>query len=102
MLMMLVYDSNRRLINAATAATRQNSKEEESVTDVLPQLPIFGGLDHTPTDEELVSATNKLKNKAPGTSGLCSQLWKSMLDSLESFFNPASCTNRLLGKGKQP
>ena len=50
----------------------RSPSHEESVTDDLPQLPIFEGLDHTPTDEEIVSATKKLKNKALGSSGLCS------------------------------
>jgi len=58
---------------------------EESVVDELPQLPIFDGLDHAPTDEEIMLATKKLKNKAPGSSGLCPQVWKSMLDSPEAF-----------------
>ena len=63
----------------------RSPSHENSVTDDLPQLPVFEGLDHAPTDEEIVSATKKLKNKAPGSSGLCSQVWKSMLDSPDAF-----------------
>ena len=58
---------------------------EDSVVDALPQLPVFDGIDHTPTNEEIVAAVKKLKNKAPSSSGLCSQVWTSMLDSPEAF-----------------
>ena len=42
----------------------------KSVLDDLMQQPIFEGCDHLPTDMEIIDATHKLKNKAPGESGI--------------------------------
>ena len=58
---------------------------EENVVDDLPQKSFFPGLAHVPTDDEIISATRRLKNKAPGASGLSPQIWKSMLDCPETF-----------------
>ena len=51
--------------------------------ETLPQSPIVG-CDHVPTDEEIRLATLKLKDNAPGESGLCPQAWKSLLECEET------------------
>ena len=58
---------------------------DSTVLDYLPQNPVVEGCDHTPTDEEIRIATSKLKNNAPGDSGICPQVWKSLLDNDETF-----------------
>ena len=55
---------------------------DESVLEELPQHPIFIRCDHLPT--EIIDATHKLKNKAPGKSGILTQLLKSLLDYREA------------------
>ena len=52
---------------------------DEDVLDLLEQHPVAVGLDHTPTDDEIVCAVCKLKNKAPGDSGLTPQVWKALV-----------------------
>ena len=52
---------------------------DESVLELLQQQPIATGLDHMPTDDEILSAVCKLKNKAPGDSGLTPQVWKTLV-----------------------
>ena len=47
---------------------------DETVLDTLPQCPVVEGCDHVPTDEEIRLATLKLKDNAPGESGLCPQV----------------------------
>lgn len=58
---------------------------EETVLDLLAQRPIFEKCDGIPTDEEIRIAISKLKNKAPGESGVMTQSWKSLVDSPEIF-----------------
>ena len=56
-----------------------------TVLNMLPQNPIVEVCDHVPTEEEIRLATLRLKNKAPGDSGICSQAWKSLLKCDETF-----------------
>ena len=52
-----------------------------SILDSLPQHEVFQGCDHVPTNEEIRKATLKLKNTAPGESGISPQIWKTLLDN---------------------
>ena len=58
---------------------------DESVHDDLLQHPIFEGCDHLPTGKEIIDATHKLKNEAPGESGIMAQIRKNLLDCRETF-----------------
>ena len=51
----------------------RSSTFDDTVFDMLPQNPIVEGCDHVPNDEEIRLATLRLKNKAPGDSGICPQ-----------------------------
>ena len=46
---------------------------------------MFEGCDHLPTRKEIIDATNKLKNKAPGESGITVHIWKGLLDCRKIF-----------------
>ena len=52
--------------------------------ELLQEIPILGN-DAIPIDEEISKATMKLRNTAPGNSGLPAQLWKAVLSREESF-----------------
>ena len=52
-----------------------------TVFDSIPQHKVVQGCDHVPTDEEISKATLKLKNTAPGESGISPQLWKTLLEN---------------------
>ena len=56
-----------------------------TILNMLNQKQTVEGCEHTPTDEEICAAVRKLKNKAPGDSGLCPQLWKAMLEDVGTF-----------------
>ena len=58
---------------------------DPSVLDSLEQLPVHTGYDIVPSDEEIIRATSKLKNSAPGESGITSYEWKSLLQSEITF-----------------
>ena len=58
---------------------------DESVLDALPQQPVYEGCDYLPTNQEIRDATHKLKNKAPGESGIMAPVWKSLLYCRETF-----------------
>ena len=58
---------------------------DESVLELLPQRPVFKNCDGIPSDDEIRTAVSKLKNKAPGESGLMSQSLKCLVDSPELF-----------------
>ena len=58
---------------------------DESVLEELPQHHIHQHCDYRPTDEEIKIATRKLKNNAPGDSGIMPQLLKSLLHHQETF-----------------
>ena len=46
----------------------------ESILVDLTQHPIFEGYDHLLTEMEIIDPTDKLKNKAPGESGIMAQV----------------------------
>ena len=52
-----------------------------TVLDSLPQHDIVEGCDHIPTNDEIKEATLKLRNTAPGNSGIRPQIWKSLLQN---------------------
>ena len=56
----------------------------DTVLDRLPQKPIVHGHDHVPINEELRLATQRLKNKKPGDSGIFPQAWKRLLECEET------------------
>jgi hypothetical protein len=58
---------------------------DDSVLNLLNDQPVVPGYDHTPSDKEIKIATRKLRNKAPGDSGLCPQAWKALIDTDETF-----------------
>lgn len=58
---------------------------DETVLDLLSQRPVFENCDEIPSDEEIRTAISKLKNKAPGESGVMTQSWKIIIDSQEIF-----------------
>ena len=64
---------------------QRNPVYEESVLDMLQQHPIAEGHAHPPNDDEIRWATKKLKNKAPGESGICSQAWKALIEDANTF-----------------
>ena len=61
------------------------STYDSSVLDSLPQSPVFEGCDQVPDDAEIRLATLKLKDKAPGNSGISPQAWKCLLECDETF-----------------
>jgi len=50
-----------------------------TVINSLEQKEIFSNCDHTPTEDEIRKAALKLKDNSPGDSGICSQVWKSLV-----------------------
>ena len=58
---------------------------DASVLDLLVQQPIITGCDHLPTDEQVEKAMKKLKNSAPGDSGLAAQAWKALAENRITF-----------------
>ena len=58
---------------------------DNTVLDLLSQKPVVEGCDHLPSNEEIRNSTLKLKNNAPGDSGICPQAWKSLLECEETF-----------------
>ena len=52
---------------------------DESVVDLIEQKPILNDLHRTPSEEEILVATNHLKNKSPGESGLNPQMFKVLV-----------------------
>jgi len=47
--------------------------------------PIVDGLDHLPTNDEILKATSGMKNKAPRESGLTPQMFKALLTDDQIF-----------------
>ena len=58
---------------------------DERVLELLQQHPTATGRDHVPTDDEILSAVRKLKDKAPGDSGLTPQVWKALVSDSGTF-----------------
>ena len=52
---------------------------DESVLEKLPKYHIHQHCDYRPTDEEIRAATCKLKNNAPGKTGVMLQALKCLL-----------------------
>ena len=59
----------------------RSANYDETVLDSLPQVDTIQGCDHTPTNEEIRTATLKLKNTAPGESGIRPEIWKTLLEN---------------------
>ena len=57
---------------------------DEAVLELLAQHPTVLNCDHPPTRNEIRQATLKLKNKAPGQSGLTPQVWKALTSTDET------------------
>ena len=51
----------------------------------LHQHPIVSNCDHTPDDEEIIKATSRLKERGPGDSGICPQVWKAVIRHEQTF-----------------
>ena len=47
---------------------------DRSALELLRQEPVMSGVDHPPTDDEILKVVNK--NNAPGESGLSFQMFK--------------------------
>ena len=58
---------------------------DATVLEMLTQHPVVVNCDHVPSDDEIRSATNRLKNKGPGLSGICPQAWKALLENDNAF-----------------
>ena len=58
---------------------------DETVLELLDQLPSVMGLDHAPTDEEIKEAVNHLRNSGPGESGICAPAYKCLLESEDTY-----------------
>ena len=58
---------------------------DSSVLELLQQEPVISGVDHLPTDEEILKAVNSLKNNAPGESGFTSQMFKAIASNNQTF-----------------
>ena len=58
---------------------------DPTVLDLLDQHPVMEGIDHCPTNDEIRKAVNRLKNKAPGESGLTSQMFKCLTEDEITF-----------------
>ena len=56
---------------------------DETVLEILDQLTPAEGLAHPPTDKEIYDAIKTLRNT--GESGICTQLYKCLSGSGESF-----------------
>ena len=52
-----------------------------TVLDSLPQKDICLNCDYNPTENEIRKATQKLKDNGPGDSGICPQVWKSLVQN---------------------
>ena len=58
---------------------------DRSVLELLQQEPVISGVDHPPTDGEILKAVNSLKNNASGESGLTSQMFKAIVSNNQTF-----------------
>ena len=58
----------------------------ESVLESIPQHATKTGIDDTPTSLEINTAVHKVKENAPGESGIPSKVWK-VLSSCDQIFD---------------
>ena len=58
---------------------------DSSVLELLEQKPIANGYDHLPTEKEIRKAIQRLKNNAPGISGLSPQMFKALTSDPQTF-----------------
>ena len=58
---------------------------DETVLELLDQLPTVMGLDHAPTDKEIKEVVNHLRNSGPGESGICALEYKCLLESEDTY-----------------
>ena len=54
---------------------------DRSVLELLQQEPAISGVDHPPTNEEILKSGNSLKNNPPGEPGLTSQMFKAIVSN---------------------
>lgn len=60
---------------------------DPNVIDEITQHPTHNGYDHEPSSEEIRVATLKLKDKAPGESGVVSQVLKCIVENDATFIS---------------
>ena len=60
-------------------------KYDATVIEAIPQRPVVQGYDTPPSDKEFLSAVSKLKEKAPGESGIPAKVWKILSDEENTF-----------------
>ena len=58
---------------------------DASVMELVQQRDVMPGLDGLPTDAEINSALGRLRNTAPGPSGLPAALWKALAATAEGY-----------------
>ena len=58
---------------------------DPTVLNLLQQHPTATNCDHPPTSDEIRDAMRRLKNKAPGESGLTPQAWKALASNDNAF-----------------
>ena len=58
---------------------------DPSVLESIPQREVIAGLDGVPTDSEIRIAVSKLKDSAPGVTGVTSLMWKALLSTGAGF-----------------
>ena len=56
-----------------------------SVLDNLRQHPVASNCENQPNDEEITKATRSLKDRWPGDSWICVQVWKAIIENKETF-----------------
>jgi len=77
----------------------QANPVDQSTVEQLPQFPTISELDTLPSLEEISSAANNLKNKAPGPDGIPAEIFKYggnlLSQRLHSFISNAWASNIL-------
>ena len=58
---------------------------DPTVLDTLAQRDVVGDLDGAPSDAEIRSAVGRLRNTAPGESGVTAQLWTALISTSVGF-----------------
>ena len=60
-------------------------KYDEQIINLVPQRPVVTGLESPPDDKEMKAAISKLKDNAPGDSGIPARVWKALSDYEDTF-----------------